>query len=329
MNSQMRRIDLFCKLMAPLFISLIDRSSSKLAIVVTGAMSAISVFVEYFAIAQVHTALPMLQAPKPVQRPPRTQDSCARLLLTTLKVSIADTATYVGHRAFLPSFSLALLYLTVLSFNGQMVTYLVAIGFSSAIIGALRGVAAVFELSATWTAPKLMRRIGPVRSGIWFINWEIFCVSIACMLFWLTENNINKLSAAGGIVAAVVVSRIGLWGFDLSAQIIVQEEVEPKLRGTFSSQEFAFQNIFEMLSFASTIVFSRPNQFKIPATISAGAVATAGILYAAFVRSRRGHLVHLSQCMERSGKTRASAWQHLPQEDEDETDSQERTLSPV
>jgi iron-regulated transporter 1 len=224
-----------------------------------------------------------------------------------------------------------MLYLTVLSFNGQMVTYLVATGFNSAAIGVLRGVSAIFELSATWIAPKLMHRIGPVRSGIWFINWEIFCVSIACMLFWLADNNFNGLAAAGGIVAAVIVSRTGLWGFDLSAQIIVQEEVESELRGTFSSQEFAFQNIFEMLSFASTIAFSRPDQFKIPATISAGAVTTAGILYAAFVRSRRGHLVHLSRCMERPGKTQTTTWQHLPQEEEEEdgTSSQAHTRPSV
>lgn len=329
MNSQMRRIDLFCKLVAPLFISLIDSSSSKVAIMVTGTMTVISILVEYFAIAQVHAAVPMLQAPKPARRPRRTQDGFAKLPLTNLKASIASTATYVGHRAFLPSFSLALLYLTVLSFNGQMITYLVAIGFTPSIIGILRGVSAIFELSATWIAPKLRHRIGPVRSGIWFINWEIFCVSIACMLFWLTGNNFSGLAAAGGIVAAVVVSRIGLWGFDLSAQIIVQEEVESELRGTFSSQEFAFQNIFEMLSFASTIVFSRPDQFKIPATISAGTVATAGILYAAFVRSRRGHLVHLSRCMERPKKAETTVWQHLPQEDEDTTSSQARTVLSV
>ena len=277
----------------------------------------LSVLIEYFAIARVHTAVPLLQAPKPVRSRRRTELGFAQRLHTSLKASVASATTYMCHRAFLPSFSLALLYLTVLSFSGQMITYLLAVGFSSATVGVLRGVSATFELSATWTAPKVMQRIGPIRSGIWFINWEIFCVSIACLLFWLPENGLDRRLAAGGTVAAVIASRIGLWGFDLSAQIIVQEEVESELRGTFSSQEFAWQNIFEMLSFASTIVFSRPTEFKIPATISAGAVGMAGILYATFVRSRRGHLVHLSQCMERSWKDRGAqsyhAWQPLSQ----------------
>ena len=81
--------------------------------------------------------------------------------------------------------------------------------------------------------------------------------------------------------------------------------------------------MFEMLSFASTIVFARPGQFKIPATISAAAVGMAAVLYAAFVRSRRGHLLHLSDCMARHEKDvlrpRVHRWQRVPG-DEDSVD---------
>jgi iron-regulated transporter 1 len=59
----------------------------------------------------------------------------------------------------------------------------------------------------------------------------------------------------------------------------------------------ALQNIFEMLSFASTIVFSRPEQFEYPVIISSGAVAVAAICFAAYVRKERGHLLHRSKCI--------------------------------
>lgn len=49
----MRRIDLFCKLLAPVFISLLDGLSTKAAIWTVFGMNAISVVVEYGAIAQV------------------------------------------------------------------------------------------------------------------------------------------------------------------------------------------------------------------------------------------------------------------------------------
>jgi iron-regulated transporter 1 len=68
------------------------------------------------------------------------------------------------------------------------------------------------------------------------------------------------------------------------------------------------QNIFEMLAFASTIAFPRPEQFKYPATISATAVGLAGVLYAMFVRSRRGHLLHLSNCVDPRGQKDHRHW---------------------
>jgi len=115
----------------------------------------------------------------------------------------------------------------------------------------------------------------------------------------------------------VILSRTGLWGFDLSAQLIIQDEVESDVRGTFSSLEASCQNIFEMLAFMSTIVFPRPEQFKIPAAISASAVATAALLFAYFVRMRRGHLLHASRCLERhqTSKQRHRSWEALPQEE--------------
>lgn len=74
------------------------------------------------------------------------------------------------------------------------------------------------------------------------------------------------------------------------------QEVEFDHRGAFSTVEAAFQNLFEMLSYAVTIVFSRPDQFQWPVVISVLAVYMAGGLYTSFVRKRRGHLFHAPPC---------------------------------
>ncbi|TKA48771.1 hypothetical protein B0A54_00907 [Friedmanniomyces endolithicus] len=297
LNSQMRRIDLFCKLAAPLVIALVDAASTSIAIMVAGLLTIVSVPVEYFAIARAHRAIPALSEPKPARALPTNQTTPYRSVLRSCKDALGSTALYVHHPAFLPSLALALLYLTVLSFAGQMITYLLSIGVSSGIIALLRGVAAIFEMSATWLGPSLMQRIGTIRAGIWFINWQIFCVAGACLCLWI---NTSSTVAAAGTVAA------------------------PAHRGTFSSQEFALQNTFELLSFASTIVFSRPAQFKYPATISAVAVGLAGILYAAFVRQRRGHLLHLSSCLDRSQAGSKKGWSRVAQEVDVEDERMER-----
>ena len=101
-----------------------------------------------------------------------------------------------------------------------MVTYLLSVGFTSISIGLLRTVSTIFELSSTWLAPKAMHKIGAIRCGIWFLNWQIVWVMLAVAMLWV---DIPQEYAVLGLLAGTIASRVGLWGFDLSAQVIVQE----------------------------------------------------------------------------------------------------------
>jgi len=56
LNSQMRRIDLFCKLLGPIAISMADAISTIVAIYVVLGLSLASVGVEYLTIADVSLA---------------------------------------------------------------------------------------------------------------------------------------------------------------------------------------------------------------------------------------------------------------------------------
>ena len=77
---------------------------------------------------------------------------------------------------------------------------------------------------------------------------------------------------------------------------MIKQEVQLDVRGAFSSTEAGFQNAFEMLSYVTTIAWSRPDHFRYPALLSTVAVYVAASLYAAFLRRRRGHLLHLPKC---------------------------------
>lgn len=59
MNARMRRIDLFCKLMGPLTISLVAIASTEIAIYTTLAMNVASVLIEYIFIEQVVILRPL------------------------------------------------------------------------------------------------------------------------------------------------------------------------------------------------------------------------------------------------------------------------------
>ncbi|EOD52641.1 putative iron-regulated protein [Neofusicoccum parvum UCRNP2] len=224
-----------------------------IAIWVTLGMSVASVFVEYICIARVYKMVPALRRTPESTVPAAMEDAIELNAPGTPppqpKLGIAATAWlrstanrllpvkfipfYFKHQAFLPSISLSLLYLTVLSFSGQMVTFLLASGYNSIHVGIARTVSTIFELSATWIAPRIMRYIGAIRGGMWFLSWQ---------MAWLAVDLDN--------------------------------------RGAFSTVEASFQNLFELLSYVSTIVFSRPNQFQWPAVISAAAVYLAGAITA-------------------------------------------------
>ncbi|ETS00227.1 iron transporter [Trichoderma reesei RUT C-30] len=304
MNAQMRRIDLLCKLFGPLFIATMDSQSSRLAIVVNFGMNVASLPVEYLAIARVYYKIPELQEAKtspqrsiapqaesPLATHPPAHEAW-NSLLKLIQHSARDFSLYFRHRTFLPSMAGAVLYLTVLSFGGQMVTYLLSSGYSSMQIGIARTFAVIFEVLSTWVAPWLMGRIGAIRAGLWLSSWQVTMLAAGVCVFWTFQPG-DPFVSASGLVAGTVLSRLGLRGFDLCVQLIVQEEVEAEHRGVFSSVEAAFQNGFELLAYASTIVFSRPEEFKWPSLISALAVASASGAYAAFVYLRRGHLLHL------------------------------------
>lgn len=318
MNARMRRIDLFCKLMGPLTVSLVAIASTEIAIWTTLGMNMASVIVEYVAIEQVYRRVSGLKRISEAVTSSARRDSAGsnhgtethnRGRLRSMKPKVLNSIRgflpieslpfYFSHPAFLASFALSLLYFTVLSFSGQMITYLASVGYTPLYIGIARVGSSIFEISATWAAPYLMKKIGVVRAGIWSLAWQMTC--LAGVLAWYFSDfegkGTNSKLSATGLAVGVALSRIGLWGFDLCAQNIIQDEVEDDHRGTFSAVEASFQNLFEILSYVTTIIFSRPDQFQWPVVISVGAVYTAGGLYAYFLRKRRGHLFHAPRCV--------------------------------
>ena len=132
---------------------------------------------------------------------------------------------YFRHPAFLPSFSLALLHLTVLSFSGQMITFLISVGYTSLHVGLARTLSTGLEISATWAAPRVMDRVGAVRGGLWSICWLMCWLAAGAAWFFADSysSNGSAIAAATALAMCVAVSRLGLWGFDLCAQLLVQD----------------------------------------------------------------------------------------------------------
>lgn len=230
LNASMRRIDLVCKLIAPVCISLVDSYSTRVAIWTVLGLNMASVLVEYLAIAQVYRSVPNLKKADPLivqtnstqhDRTPQVQHNLSWDVTSQLRNTLAPWQEFMKSRVFMASFALSLLYLTVLSFGATMVTYLLHSGFNPLEVSCMRIGSVAAELSGTWIAPIIMNRIGPIRSGLWFLNWQFCCVAGAAAAYIPWDSNSRLV--AGCLVIGVALSRIGLWGFDLSVQFLVQE----------------------------------------------------------------------------------------------------------
>ncbi|KAF2673981.1 hypothetical protein BT63DRAFT_452038 [Microthyrium microscopicum] len=313
LNAAMRRIDLFCKLAAPVFISLIQAYSTLISVLVLLGLTTCSVLAEYIAIARVYSAVPEL-AVRAQQRDDSlgqtveleeasegaTRSSQQQHQKGTSHRSNCLSAwkTYTHSPAFLPSFSLSLLYLTVLSTASQWQAYMLSNGFDAVSVSLFRFAAVISELLATCLAPPLMKHLGDVRAGLWSINFQVLSLTGAVFAFALLQSTPGRAGPA--LTAGIILSRLGLWAVDLAVQDIVQEATAEDKRGEFSTSEQALQNFFELLAFTSTVIFPQPKDFLIPVFISLGAVITGAACFAAYVRRERGHLIHISKCLKGS-----------------------------
>lgn len=295
MNAQMRRIDLFCKLIGPLAIALIDGLSPRTAVLVTLGLNVISMTAEYGLIARVYDSVAGLRVHNiSEEERPQLEPNIAPKIRPSCLNATFNLKAYTTSPAFLPSLSLSLLYLTVLSFSSQMTTYLLTFpSLTAPIIGLIRTTATCFELASTWLGPLLISRIGPTRAGIWCLSFQIACLSAGISTFFYPPTNSTSLPGVYLLIASIILSRTGLYAFDLIAQLIIQGSIPATHRASFSTTEASVQNLFELVTFLTTIIFPRPEQFRIPACVSFVAVCTAGALYALYVRDRRGHLLHL------------------------------------
>lgn len=287
MNSQMRRLDLSCKLGGPLAVSFLDSFSGvKVSLVVILVWNIVSLLFEYYFLKIVYKNYSGIRQPKVVDAETASHES------NSIWKHFSE---YFRNPMFAPSMALSLLYLTVLSFGPQMVEFLLFESYTPALVGILRGISVCFELSATVIAPWMMQKVGPLRSGLWFINLQAICLVAALVVSWNYLGMQNSLWGTLPLIVGVTLSRLGLWGFDLSVQIQLQEGVPPEQMSHFSTTEAAFQNFFELLSYVTTLIWSKPSEFKYPVAISSGAVLLAVVFYAKYLLSIRHHIFHLEK----------------------------------
>ncbi|KAF3193963.1 hypothetical protein TWF225_008152 [Orbilia oligospora] len=346
LNATMRRIDLICKVLAPGFVTLLPTVFSAIestkdhsvfwSVAVIAAISALSPWVEWLPAQRVWEKNDLLQAPKIMEEQQAQGREVENRNTGTLDQYLGGKASgfvrFCNSAVFLPTISISLLYLSVLTFSSPMITFLLNAGFTLPVVTTARLFSSVLEVSATAVMPwgvktlrdrpvkywrpadedqfELLEEYPPGRPnidkaevervGLWAVWWMTLSLMPAVYgVAGLTST--SDTSPAGlpiphfsiPMLLGVAFSRIGLWTYDLAYSQLQQTLPPPSLRGEFTGIEQSFVSTAELLQWTMTAILSRPKDFNVLAVISWTSILGAAGCYAWFIRKRRGHLLHV------------------------------------
>lgn len=191
LNAYMRRIDLLTKLLAPLFTSLLTTAASyTFATAFLMGFAGVTLVFEIFWIQVVYRCFPSLletdrepassaeEAMAPSE-PPTRLSTIQNKAFSTFR----DWKEFSQMPVFASSISISLLYLTVLSFDGTMLSWLKTKQFSDPFIAGQRAICVVTGLAGTILMPWLEKKLGLVRAGAWSICSELLCLAPAIAAF--------------------------------------------------------------------------------------------------------------------------------------------------
>ncbi|KAH1256488.1 Solute carrier family 40 member 2 [Glycine max] len=240
MNSVTRRIDLTCKLLAPVVTGFIISFVSLKASAITLALwNTVSVWVEYWLFTSVYKGIPalgqssqrrmarLLESDQERSNPtlegdrllPVTDGSselvdrkCSKKLYEKISEIpyIAAWRVYLQQEVVLPGLALALLFFTVLSFGTLMTATLEWEGIPAYVIGLARGISALIGIAATIVYPLLQSHISSIRTGLWSIWSQDLVPESDRLIVGGVQNSLQSLMDLLAYVMGIILSDPGL-----------------------------------------------------------------------------------------------------------------------
>lgn len=157
LNAVMRRIDLVCKLIPPIFISAVISlaGSMRFGVVFTGLTSLVCLPIEILSARWTWKANVALQAPKSRPSTSDTESDTAskRPVIERLRQCFFGFKIYFSSSVWIPSMALALLHYNMMTWRATFITWLINVGFSLNYITLARTVGSIFEISSTILTP--------------------------------------------------------------------------------------------------------------------------------------------------------------------------------
>jgi len=276
-NAALRKVDLVAKVGAPAAMgALLAVTSQRIAALFLATWNVVSAVLEAALLTAVHQenwlALTAAKA-RPPSKAAATQSG-------------RQHAAYGVQRAARAGLALSLLYLSALTFGALMSAFLHTQGMSTAAIGRGRAAAGVTSLLGAAVFPWVRRRLGTGGAGRAGVLLQLVALTPAVASLCVDGGGRGVVSLVP-LVCGVVVSRAGLWLFDLSVSQIFQETVEPADRGAVGAALEARHAFAQGLSYLCAVALPRPDQFGVHIVASFAATALAAAVFESYLRKER------------------------------------------
>ena len=274
-NAILRRINLVCEIGAPLgfgvLLSFLPASRAlDVSIYVVVGWNLASFIPEMVVLNAIFKRTSSLSTPSDIQKVKKN----------ALVEALQGVSSYAKHGVFVASLSYAFLFVTVLMPGVLMTSYLLDSDVRQWEIAVFRGLCAVTGILATLIAAPLMRKVGTVRAGVifsWF-QWGFLVPATGAAFLPLFGFRWGVYVFMG----MVILSRMGLWGFDLAEVNIMQTCVDASESGKINAVEYSATQLGSLLPYIAGIFVNNPKLFPWLVVGSAASIFIAAVLFTAW-----------------------------------------------
>ena len=169
-NAMMARVDMICKLIAPIVVSwFLSAVSIRVGVVIVALTNGISFTAELWSARKLWNQCPQLSEPKTTQTSDDSHDPVNpngfSLTSSIEKASALPAAfldslkLYFGSSVCAPSLAMCVTHASILSVTSITVVFLLDSGYSLRLVTVGEAMSAMFELSSTLFVPLVVRRI--------------------------------------------------------------------------------------------------------------------------------------------------------------------------
>ncbi|CAF1025502.1 unnamed protein product [Adineta steineri] len=320
-NATLRRIDLLSGVLAPILTGAVMAFTSRwISAVLIAGWNVVSLGFELFLYTRVyHSAIDVLSHKTSSEK---SSESKKKEGISKFCPSFQGLGTYASLSVCLPGLSLALLYMTVLSFDSVTRAYVIEQGLSEVLLGLLNGLGSIVGIIGTFIYPIFVKRTGLVRTGV-IGFWSEFSMLILCLLSLFVHGtsftpfkrftigschlyemsnkdstiNIKPFECSNSkfsvllLVIGITLNRFGLWIADLTVTQLQQERVPENIRGRIGGTQHSLNQFFDMLRYTLIILLPRMSQFGYHICSSVLSVFLASFIYTIWSCSSASQLV--------------------------------------